>query len=126
MIPHTSGPDDRSGGKSSAVSTPADPERAVLESQIRECFGRCAYTHKTHEKMAEGYSTRFKRLKWGQIVLSALTTAGAVGVFFEKTSAYAAVLTLVLSVAMLILNSYAKDLNPGQEAQKHRETASDI
>jgi hypothetical protein len=27
---------------------------------------------------------------------------------------------------MLILNSYAKDLNPGVEAQKHREAASDI
>ena len=27
---------------------------------------------------------------------------------------------------MLILNSYVKDVDPGQDAQKHREAASDI
>jgi hypothetical protein len=107
-------------------STPADPERYSLESQLRECFGRCAYTHKTHEKMADGCSTRLWRLKWGQIVVSALTTAGAVGIVFDRSSAFFTYGTALLSISMLILNSYAKDLNPGGEAQKHREAASDL
>jgi hypothetical protein len=109
-----------------AHSIPPHDERYALESQIRECFGRCAYTHKTHEKMAEGYSTSFKRLKWGQIILSALTTAGAVGVIFDKSSPYFTYGTAILAITTLIVNSYAKDLNPGQDAQKHREAAADV
>jgi hypothetical protein len=61
-----------------------------------------------------------------QIVLSALTTAGAVGVIFSKGSIFFPYATLLLAVATLILNSYVKDVDPGQLAQKHRETASDI
>jgi hypothetical protein len=114
------------GEKYLAPSSPVEGERYAFESQVRECFGRCAYTHKTHEKMADRSAARLRDLKWGQIILSALTTAGAVGVIFDKSSPYAAYATLALSIGMLVLNSYAKDLNPGEEAQKHRETASDI
>ena len=76
--------------------------------------------------MADGCSTRLKHLKWGQIIISALTTAGAVGIVFDRSSAFFTYGTLLLSVGMLILNSYAKDLNPGAEAQKHREAAADL
>lgn len=76
--------------------------------------------------MADGCSTRLRQLKWGQIVLSALTAAGAVGVVFDRSSAFFTYSTLMLSVGMLILNSYAKDLNPGAESQKHREAAADL
>lgn len=96
-----------------APSIPDDQERYAFESQVRECYGRCAYTHKTHEKMAEECATRLGRIKLGQILLSALTTGGAVGV-------------IALAILLLILNSYVKDIDPGQAAQKHREAASDI
>jgi len=109
-----------------APSSPADDERYALESQVRECFGRCVYTHKTHEKMADRNSASLWRLKWAQIILSALTTGGAVGVVFSKSSAWFAYATAALSATTLILNSYAKDLDPGQESQKHRAAASDI
>ncbi len=107
-------------------SIPPDTERYFLESQVRECYGRCAYTHKTHEKMAERSARWLRRIKWAQIILSALTTGGAIGVIFDKTSALFAYGTALLAISLLILNSYVKDLNPGEEAQKHRETASDI
>jgi hypothetical protein len=76
--------------------------------------------------MADQSAANLWRLKWTQIILSALTTGGAVGVVFSKSSAGFAYTTAILSVATLILNSYAKDLDPGQEAQKHRAAASDI
>lgn len=107
-------------------STPAEGERYVLESQIRECYGRCAYTHKTHEKMAERSAASLRRFKWAQIILSALTTGGAVGVVFDRSSVFFPYSTAVLAITLLILNSYLKDLDPGQLAQKHREAASDI
>jgi hypothetical protein len=34
--------------------------------------------------------------------------------------------TALLSVSLLIVNSYVKELKPGQDAQLHREAASDI
>jgi len=126
MMTTTNGRDGRSGEMCLAPFIPADPERYALESQVRECYGRCAYTHKTHEKMAENCATRLRRIKLGQIVLSALTTGGAVGVIFDRNSVFFPYATAVLAIALLILNSYVKDIDPGQAAQKHREAASDI
>ncbi|MFK4534231.1 hypothetical protein ABIA00_002414 [Bradyrhizobium ottawaense] len=109
-----------------AASIPAEDERYALESQIRELYGRCAYTHKTHEKMAERASTHLWRVKWAQIILSALTTGGAIGVLFDKNSMVYPLATAGLSISMLILNSYVKDIDPGQDAQIHRDASSDI
>lgn len=106
-----------------------EPERYALESQIRECYGRCAYTHKTHEKMAERLHFRHKVGKWANIVLSSLITGGAVSVIFAKGSdweGYAGYATVFLSILSLIFNAYLKDLDPGALAQRHREAASDI
>ena len=71
-----------------ALPSRTDP-RYHLESQIRECYGRCAYTHKIHEKMAERLATRQQRGKWFNIILSALITGGAVSVIFSKESGLA-------------------------------------
>jgi conflict system pore-forming effector with SLATT domain len=109
-----------------APSTPVEDERFVLESQVRELYARCAYTHKTHEKMAERASTYLWRVKWAQIILSALTTGGAIGVLFDKNSAFFPLATAALSISMVIVNSYVKDIDPGQDAQVHRDAASDI
>lgn len=46
----------------------------ILESQIRECFGRVVFTHKTHEKCSDIYAEQLKTLKVSEITLSALTT----------------------------------------------------
>lgn len=105
---------------------PTDDERFVLESQVRDAFGRAAYTHKTHEKMAERLHVDFERLSWAQIVLAALTAGGAVGALFTKDTSCFAIGTAVLSVATLAANFYKKDLDPGGLAQKHRSVAADV
>ncbi len=103
-----------------------DRERYAIESQVRECYGRCAYTHKTHEKMAERSAAWLRNVKWAQIILAALTTGGAVSAVFDKSSIVYPLATAGLSITLLILNTYLKDINPGEVAQKHREAASDI
>lgn len=103
-----------------------DVNRATLESQLREAYGRVAYTHKTHEKMAERLACNLKTAKWLQIILSALTAGGAIGAAFDKNSPWLPAVTAVLSVMTLASASYVKDLDPGAEAQKHREVASDL
>jgi hypothetical protein len=103
-----------------------DDDRTALESQIRECYGRSAYSHKTHERMADRLAARLRSIKWVQIILATLTTCGALGVVFAKDGTYYAYATVGLSFASLVLNSYMKDLDPGEAAQKHRETAADL
>jgi hypothetical protein len=110
---------------------PRDP-RYHFESQVRECYGRCAYTHKTHEKMAERFAGYQSSLKWVNIVLSALITGGAVGALFDANSpfaqysGFASYATAVLAIFSLIFNSCLKEFDPGALAQRHRETASNI
>src|SRR5437870_7815305 len=93
--------------------------RAVLEAQLRECFGRVVYSHKTHEKCADILLTRLARIKLAQIVLSALTTAGFVAAVFGN-SAIGGIIGLLISIALLVLNAYTKDYDLGELAQKHR------
>jgi len=59
-------------------------------------------------------------------VLSGLTAVGAVGVIFDPGSAIFPHATAVLAFALFFLNGFAKDIDPGEAAQKHREAASDI
>ena len=118
-----------SGGQYLVQHSLIEPERQALESQIRECYGRCAYTHKTHEKMAERLHFRHKAGKWANIILSSLITGGAVSTIFARGAGwdgYAVYATASLSILSLIFNAYLKDLDPGALAQRHREAASDI
>jgi len=106
-----------------------EADRYAFESQVRESYGRCAYTHKTHEKMAERLHGRHKIGKWANIVLSSLITGGAVGVIFATGTGYeqyAGYATAGLSILSLVFNAYLKDLDPGALAQRHREAASDM
>src|SRR3954453_20251179 len=113
MLENTTGPGVKSGEKSLNLSSPHD-DRIALESQVRECFARCAYSHKTHERMADRQASRLWWVKWAQIVLAALTAAGAIGVILSKDNPVYPYATLAISVVSLILNSYMKDLDPGQ------------
>ena len=99
-----------------------------LEAQLRECFGRVAYTHKTHEKCADICSNRLSRNKLFQIILSAITTGGLITVVFgsKEVSQVSAMISVLASTALLGLNTYMKDSNPGQLAEKHSKAASEL
>lgn len=98
---------------------------ALLEAQVRECFGRVVYSHKTHEKCADILHSRLGRIKLAQLILSALTTAGFISALFGD-SKLGIILGLVLSTALIVLNAYTKDYDLGELAQKHKGTANDL
>ena len=83
------------------------------------------YSHKTHEKCADIYSTELLVIKWLQIILTAITTGGFVAVIFDWWSE-APILGAILALILLCLNSYTKDYDLGDLAQKHRQAASEI
>lgn len=106
-------------------SDAAPKQHQILEAQIRECFGRVVYSHKTHEKCADILLDRLSQIKVAQIVLSAITTAGLLATVFGAgpVGTYVGV---VVSTALLILNAYTKDYDLGELAQKHKQAANDL
>lgn len=108
--------------------SPADPNpnaRTILEAQIRECFGRVVYSHKTHEKCADILLARLSRIKLTQIILSSITTASFLVILFG-TRQVGALIGVSISAILLVLHAYTKNYDLGELAQKHRQAAADI
>ena len=97
----------------------------TLEDQIRECYGRVVYTHKTHERMATRASNKLRTYKIAQIVLTALTSSGAVGVLLIDEF-WLKIGTAAVSFLTLFVSTYMKNFDLGGTAQAHRETASKL
>lgn len=98
---------------------------SIIEGQLRECYGRAVYSHKTHEKCADILLTRLSRIKLLQIVLSAVTTGSFLSTILGSGKE-AAVVGVVVSTCLLVLNAYAKNYDLGELAQKHKQAANDI
>lgn len=60
-----------------------------------------------------------------QIVLSALTTSGFIAAILGAGK-WGVIAGLAISSVLLILNTYTKNFDLGEDAQKHRNTASDL
>ncbi|MBN3124379.1 SLATT domain-containing protein [Pectobacterium brasiliense] len=100
-------------------------ERIILEGQIRECYGRVVYSHKTHEKCADILIRKHDCIKIWQMIISALVTGGIVSTFFDKGH-IGSIVSVFLSTILLILNTYTKNYDFGELAQKHRQAGSDL
>jgi len=99
--------------------------RRILEAQLRECFGRVVYSHKTHEKCADILLSRLSAIKLWQIILSAITTGGFIAAVFGAGKIGAAIGVIVSSI-LLVVNAYTKNYDLGELAQKHKQAANDL
>ena len=97
----------------------------VLEGQLRECYGRIVYSHKTHEKCADILLERHGKIKLAQIIISAIVTCGIISTLFDEGK-ICAIISALLSLFLLILNAYTKNYDLGEIAQKHRQAGSDL
>ncbi|MBL7718933.1 MAG: SLATT domain-containing protein [Flavipsychrobacter sp.] len=102
-----------------------DSQVKIIESQLRELYGRVVWSHKTQEKCADIILKRHMRLKIVQIALSALTTTGIlVSVFGDNE--IIGIISAILSAILFGLNTYTKDYDLGEIAQKHSNAASEL
>ena len=101
------------------------PESDVLENQLRECFARVVYSHKTHEKQEYITSAQLKNFKLMQVILSALTSSGVLATLFTD-DIYLKCITAAVSLISLFITGYMKGFDPGAVAQKHRDTAANL
>lgn len=95
-----------------------------LESQIREAYGRVTYTHTCHNKIINRIEKLNNCIKIWQIILSAATTSGFVITIFSDEK-LASVIGAVISLVLLMLNTYTKNFNLTEIAQSHKQ-ASDL
>lgn len=94
-------------------------KKDALLSQVREAFGRVAYTHKTHEKMADSLDLRAFCFDWAEIVLIA---AGSLTAVFGD-GACAKILAGSLGALALFVAVYQLKFKPSVQADVHRQTA---
>lgn len=97
----------------------------LLEVQIRENYGKVVYSHKTQEKCADILSSRDKRLKNFQIILSALITTGLLVRIFQGIE-WALTVSTILSAILFGLTSYLKEYSLGETIQKHESAALEL
>ena len=95
----------------------------TLEGQLREMYGRAAYTHKTHEKMADAYIARYKLIKTTEIILSAIVAGSLLAAVLGESRAGTIVGT-VISTVLFGFTLYFKEASLGEQAQKHSAVAS--
>ena len=96
-----------------------------LEGQLREMYGRAAYTHKTHEKMADAYVRRYRLIKTVEIWLSALA-AGSLLLAVFGDSRTATIIGSALTTVLLGFTLYFKEASLGEQAQKHTVVGSKL
>jgi len=97
----------------------------ILEAQIRECFGRVVYSHKTQEKCADIVLSLHKRLKLLLIIISAIITTSLLIKLFGDQE-WALLVGVILSTILFGLNTYMKDYDLGEISQKHANAANEL
>lgn len=100
-------------------------QKNLLESQIREIYGRVVYTHKTHEKCADVLKERSDCLKFLEIFLSAATTTSILVVVLGD-GGVSQFIAALCSTILLGVTLYCKDSNLLGIAEKHKQAALNI
>lgn len=108
--------------------TSSEDERILLLAQIREIYGRIAYTHKTHEKQADICSDLDRRQRRVRVVLTAVSSgaflASLTGLLLDKQ--WAALATSFIAVLVSVSSLGDKTFKHGEEMQQHRDTAAKL
>lgn len=72
--------------------------------------------------------TKLRRIKFWQIVLSAFTTGGLITAIIgdPEINRIAMIISTMLSTILLVVNSYMKENDLGQQAEIHKKIASEL
>ena len=96
-----------------------------IYNQIEEAFGKVVYTYTTHIIQAGRIQKNNRRLKWAQIILSAVSAGGFLGTIETDTTALAWIGGLC-STVLLVLTSYFKDMDLTEKQKKHLDISNKL
>lgn len=97
----------------------------ALYSQIEEAYGKVVYTYTTQVIHAGRLHKRNTALKWGQLILSAISTGGFIGTLITSQI----LLTWIggiCSTALLVLTAYFKDVDLSAVHKKHLDASNQL
>lgn len=90
----------------------------VLESQIRECFGRLVWTHTTHQKCIDILEKKEKKIKVVQIILNTISATGLITYIFNNQN-WIPPISAVLTTIALAMDIYCLNYDIGKEKELH-------
>lgn len=99
-----------------------EASRKILEDQLRQYFYQAMCTKKIHEQCSDLLFSTWSFIQWSQITLSVLVTGGFISILFG-TDQIGASIGSIISIILLLLNTYIKNFNLGGIAQQHKHTA---
>ena len=98
--------------------------RDMLLAQVRECFGKVAWSHKTQECQASIYNDYHNRLVWIKIILAGLAAgSGIISLFSEGNARCAAA---ILSSIVLIVDLIFKNHAYSEKSAQHQAVATKL
>ena len=97
----------------------------LLESQIREIYGRVVYTHKTHEKCADILKCRYDLIRFIDIALSVVTTSSIIIHVFGDNDV-TKIISLISSALLLGLKLFSYNYNLLALSEKHKNATLNI
>ncbi|MGN7116672.1 SLATT domain-containing protein [Lysinibacillus odysseyi] len=100
-------------------------QRTKLMSQIRECYGRVAYTQKTHDISAVLLEKKETRYKTIQLILSTLVAGAFLIVLLGDGEITTWVGTLV-SLMLLVVTTIMREFDFDGNSKKHRNVAQTL
>jgi hypothetical protein len=102
--------------------------QGLLVAQLRELYGRAAYTHKTHEQQADLYFESYRRQRRVKVGLTALSS----GAFLASLTGFlldeqrGALLISFIAVLLAASSLWGTTFKYGEEMQQHRDTAAKL
>lgn len=106
-----------------AINSQTSQEK--LKSQILNSYGKVCYTLTTHEKEIQYLIRVEKIIQILQIILSAISTGTIISVLFGK-GIIATIIASIVSLLLLILNSFTLKYDINSELNRHTSTTSDL
>lgn len=97
----------------------------ILESQIRQMLASIVWTHKIQEKQADIYKWWYNFWETTRIAAGAVTTSGIIAILFLDEH-WIKVITAVISIVTLFIDSYLKVYDLKVLSKKHKESAIDL
>ena len=97
----------------------------TLYNQIEEAYGKVVYTYTTQVIHAGRLHRKYKALKWGQLILSAISTSGFIGTLITNQILLAWI-GGICSTVLLVFTAYFKDTDLSTVHKQHLETSNKL
>lgn len=106
----------------------AEGSPELLLAQVRELYGRAAYTHKTHEKQADFCYRKYWWQRRGLMAMTAVSSttfvASLLGLAIGEQ--WAPMVTSFIALVVTATNLGSKNFKHGEEMQQHRDVAAKV